>query len=41
MAITTEVATLRLVLERATGYDVRVPDDGSEVQLRRRPQRSA
>jgi hypothetical protein len=36
MAITSEVKTLRLLLGRATAYDVRVLDDGSEVRLRRR-----
>lgn len=36
MAITTSVDTLRLVLPRATGYEVRVDDDGLTVRLRRR-----
>jgi len=29
MAITREVATLRLVMARERAYDVQVPDDGS------------
>ena len=36
MAITTEVATSRLVMARERAYDVQVVDDGSEVRLRRR-----
>ena len=36
MAITSEVATLRLVMARERAYDVEVLDDGSEVRLRRR-----
>jgi hypothetical protein len=36
MPITTEVATLRLVMARERTYDVQVPGDGSEVRLRRR-----
>jgi hypothetical protein len=36
MTITTEVATLRLVMARDHAYDVQVLDDGSEVRLRRR-----
>jgi hypothetical protein len=35
MTITSEVATLRLVMARERAYDVQVPDDGSEVRLRR------
>ena len=36
MTITTEVATLRLVMARERAYEVQVPEDGSEVRLRRR-----
>ena len=36
MSITTEVATLRLVMARERAYVVQVLDDGSEVRLRRR-----
>jgi hypothetical protein len=36
MMITTEVATLQLVMARERAYDVQVLDDGSEVRLRRR-----
>ena len=36
MTITTEVATLRLVMARERAYDVQVLDDGSEGRLRRR-----
>jgi hypothetical protein len=37
MTITTEVATVRLVIARERAYRVGVPDDdGSEVRLRRR-----
>ena len=35
MAITPTAETLSLVLPRATGYDVRVLDYGSEVRLRK------
>ena len=36
MTITSEVATLRLVMASERAYDVQVLDDGSEVRLRRR-----
>ena len=36
MTITTDVATLRLVMARERAYHVQVLDDGSEVRLRRR-----
>ena len=36
MTITTDVATLRLVMARERAYEVQVLDDGSEVRLRRR-----
>jgi hypothetical protein len=36
MLITTEVATLRMIMAVERGYDVQVLDDGSEVRLRRR-----
>jgi hypothetical protein len=36
MTITTEVATLRLVMAAETAYEVQVLEDGSEVRLRHR-----
>jgi hypothetical protein len=32
----TEVATLRQVMAMERGHDVQVPEDGTEVRLRRR-----
>lgn len=36
MPITTEVETLRMGMAVERGYDVQLPENGSEVRLRRR-----
>jgi hypothetical protein len=36
MTITSEVASLRLVMARELAYDVQILDDGGELRLRRR-----